>query len=94
MLESALVVRRCDGPREDTEPASSPARLTFGPEPHGGSTFDRPGDEWGTGFRFDQSGCRRIGLRRTGTSGTVWLRVDRIGVDVDGASGILDVKSP
>jgi hypothetical protein len=49
--------------------------LVFGPEPQNGSSFDRPGDEWGTGFRFDMAGCWHIRLARTDTSGDVWLDV-------------------
>jgi hypothetical protein len=41
--------------------------LTFGPEPHAVSTYHRPGDEWGTGYRFDQRGCWTITLSRAGT---------------------------
>ena len=29
----------------------------WGPEEHVGSNWDRPGDEWGTGFRFTEAGC-------------------------------------
>jgi hypothetical protein len=49
--------------------------LTFGPEAHSGSTFQRPGDEWGTGFSFDVAGCWRIHLERSVGSGDVWLAV-------------------
>lgn len=52
--------------------------LTFGPEAHfAGSTYHRPGDEWGTGFRFDARGCWHIHLSRNDTSGDVWLDVGR-----------------
>ena len=56
-------------------PDGDPATLTFGPEPHSGSTYDRPGDEWGTGFRFDEPGCWHIHLQRTEGSGDVWITV-------------------
>jgi hypothetical protein len=49
--------------------------LAFGPEPHSASSFKRPGDEWGTGFRFDTAGCWHIHLMRADTSGDVWLDV-------------------
>ena len=49
--------------------------LVFGPERHGASNFDRPGDEWGTGFRFGSAGCWHVHLARTDTSGDVWLDV-------------------
>jgi hypothetical protein len=47
-----------------TRPDGSPATLSFGPEPHGASTFQRPGQEWGTGFVPDTTGCWRIDVRR------------------------------
>jgi hypothetical protein len=49
--------------------------LTFGPTEHLGSSFDRPGDEWGAGFRFDRKGCWHIRLSRTGTSADAWVGV-------------------
>ncbi len=59
-----------------TGPTGEVAPLTFGPERHGGSTYDRPGDEWGSGYRFDQPGCWHLHLERADTSGDVWLQVD------------------
>jgi len=56
-------------------PDGRPGVLTFGPEPHGGSTYQRPGDEWGTGFSFDAAGCWHIHLERSVGSGDVWLPV-------------------
>jgi hypothetical protein len=49
--------------------------LAWGPEPHGGSTYRRPGDEWGSGYRFPHPGCYRLTARRTEGRGEVWLRV-------------------
>jgi hypothetical protein len=49
------------------------ARRTFGPEEHGGSNWNRPGDEWGTGFVFPAAGCWDLRLVRTSGSGDVWL---------------------
>ena len=50
--------------------------LVFGPEPHrGGSTYHRPGDEWGTGFRFTTTGCWHIHLARDDNAGEVWIDV-------------------
>ena len=61
-----------------TAPDGSLQPLVFGPEPHAaGSTYHRPGDEWGTGFRFAVSGCWHIRLTRDDTSGDVWLNVRR-----------------
>lgn len=56
-------------------PSARPGVLTFGPTAHAGSTYTRPGDEWGTGFLFDEPGCWRIHLERTTVSGDVWLDV-------------------
>jgi hypothetical protein len=58
-----------------TSPDGRPRPLVFGPEPHGASSYARPGDEWGTGFQFDQPGCWRIHLQRSTGSGDVWLTV-------------------
>jgi len=50
--------------------------LVFGPEGHPRvSTYHRPGDEWGTGFRFASTGCWHIHLARGATTGDVWLDV-------------------
>ena len=59
-----------------TGPDGEAGSLTFGPERHGASSYDRPGDEWGTGLRFDQAGCWWIHLQRSTGSGDVWLAVD------------------
>jgi hypothetical protein len=56
-------------------PDGRPGVLTFGPERHGGSNYDRPGDEWGTGFSLDAAGCWHIHLERSVGSGDVWLPV-------------------
>ncbi|MFI9233193.1 hypothetical protein [Streptomyces rimosus] len=34
-------------------------------EPHGASSYRRPGDEWGSGLRFPAPGCWHIHLTRT-----------------------------
>jgi hypothetical protein len=52
------------------------ARLTFGPEPHGGSTWYIPNtDEWGTGMIFPTPGCWRVHASRDGTRGDVYFLV-------------------
>jgi hypothetical protein len=56
-------------------PRGRPVPLESGPTPHGASTFNRPGDEWGTIFRFDRPGCWQIHLARRGTTGDVFLPV-------------------
>ncbi|NEK86080.1 hypothetical protein GCU60_09960 [Blastococcus saxobsidens] len=57
-------------------PDGSEGDLVFGPEPHGGSNFSEPGDEWGTGFELDRSGCWRLELAREGVTATVELLVE------------------
>jgi len=47
--------------------------LVFGPEAHSASSYHRPGDEWGTGFRFVSHGCWHIHFARTDSSADVWL---------------------
>jgi hypothetical protein len=49
--------------------------LDFGPEAHATISYDRPGDEWGTGLRFGTRGCWHIHLARADTSADVWLDV-------------------
>ncbi|HLZ95847.1 MAG TPA: hypothetical protein VKT20_11005 [Candidatus Dormibacteraeota bacterium] len=38
-------------------PAGAIGRLDWGPEEHGGSTWNRPGVEFGTGLMFTTPGC-------------------------------------
>lgn len=52
-----------------------PDVLQWGPEVHLDSTWNRPGDEWGTGFRFTDAGCWRITVRRDDGAGSIWVRV-------------------
>jgi len=47
----------------------------WGPEAHGGSTWHRPGEEWGTGWRFPTPGCWQLHAWRDDVSGDIWLRV-------------------
>lgn len=56
-------------------PDGTRAKRTFGPEEHGGSTWQRPGDEWGTGFNFPKPGCWRLTATRTVGSGYIDLPV-------------------
>ena len=58
-----------------TAPDGHQQPLVFGPEAHSASSYHRPGDEWGTGFRFVMQGCWHIHLARDDTSGDVWLHV-------------------
>lgn len=47
----------------------------WGPEYHGGSTWHRPGQEWGTGFNFPTPGCWTIRVARGTTVGEIRLAV-------------------
>jgi hypothetical protein len=49
--------------------------LAWGPEEHGGSTYDRPGHEWGAGYHFDRPGCWTLHAIRGTGSADVWLKV-------------------
>jgi hypothetical protein len=42
---------------------------------HGGSNWDRPGDEWGTGFNFPEPGCWTLTVTRGATTGDIRLAV-------------------
>jgi hypothetical protein len=45
----------------------------WGPEAHGGSNWNRPGDEWGAGFTVPVAGCWDLRATRDNTSGDAWL---------------------
>jgi hypothetical protein len=42
---------------------------------HGGSNWNRPGDEWGSIFVFTQPGCWQIHVERVDNAGDLWLLV-------------------
>jgi len=44
-------------------------------EAHNGSNWERPGDEWGTGFILSTSGCWNFHASRADTTGNIWLLV-------------------
>ena len=44
-------------------------------EPHVGSNWNRPGDEWGTGWKLPNAGCWRLHVTRRHASGNIWLQV-------------------
>jgi hypothetical protein len=58
-----------------TLPDGTKAKLAWGPESHEGSSWKRPGEEWGTGFVFPKAGCWRVHLTRTTGQGDVWFSV-------------------
>ncbi|MFE9202860.1 hypothetical protein [Micromonospora sp. NPDC007230] len=58
-----------------TGPDGKAVKPVWGPEPHGGSNWNRPGDEWGTGWVFPTPGCWTINATRTSGTGSLVLRV-------------------
>jgi hypothetical protein len=50
-------------------------RPAWGPEVHDGSNWNKPGDEWGTGFTFTEPGCWDLHAVRTDSHADVWLEV-------------------
>lgn len=58
-----------------TGPDGTVVKPVWGPEPHGGSNWERPGDEWGTGWVFPIAGCWTINATRTSGRGSLVLRV-------------------
>jgi hypothetical protein len=66
-----------EGPLEigATLPDGTRAKRVWGPEGHSGSNWQRPGEEWGTGFVFPKAGCWRLHLTRTTGAGDVWFPV-------------------
>jgi hypothetical protein len=44
-------------------------------EYHGSSSWQRPGQEWGTGFNFPEPGCWTITVTRGATIGKISLEV-------------------
>ena len=55
---------------------------TWGPEAHGDSSWQRPGQEWGSGFIFPEAGCWHIFVTRQllsnqeAVTGEIILRVE------------------
>jgi hypothetical protein len=58
--------------------ALGPAGQTLRPqwvEPHLGSSWNRPGREWGTGWNLPTAGCWHLHAALQGVTGNVWLQV-------------------
>jgi hypothetical protein len=47
----------------------------WGPEAHSGSSYQRPGDEWGTGWVFPTAGCWTVNATRAVGKGALAIRV-------------------
>jgi hypothetical protein len=56
-------------------PNGQHAVILFGPDFHSGTNWNRPGEEWGTGFRFPVAGCWDLHASRETLAGDVWLAV-------------------
>jgi len=76
----AKIVWKMAGTGDITFTATGPGGVTttptWGPEGHGGSTWQRPGREVGTGWLFPTPGCWTItATRTTAETGKLWLAV-------------------
>ena len=73
------IVWRMTGSGDFTIVALSPSGMELppsqGPIKHLGSSWSRPGDEWGTGFIFPVAGCWDLHAIRGKAFGDVWLKV-------------------
>jgi hypothetical protein len=56
-------------------PNGARVRPSWGPEAHGGSNYERPGEEWGVGWVFPTPGCWTIRATRSVGTGYLALRV-------------------
>jgi hypothetical protein len=82
--DSVKIVWRMTGTGDLATTATGPDGVSmtpeWGPQAHEGSTYQRPGDEWGVGYRFTMAGCWQLHLARRDTAGDVWLRVQPLAV--------------
>jgi hypothetical protein len=74
------IVWRASGTGEVAVTVGSPdgatRPLTWGPEYHSDSNYDRPGDEYGSGLVTEQPGCWHVRFSRGGSgSADVWFDV-------------------
>lgn len=58
-----------------TGPGGESLGPSFGPEPHAGSNWVRPGEEWGSGFDFTSPGCWTIEAIRNTESANIKILV-------------------
>jgi hypothetical protein len=73
------IVWRMTGSGPLTLTAVSPGgvrhRPVWGPEAHGGSNWNKPGQEWGAGYVFTTPGCWDLHAARGSAYADVWIRV-------------------
>ena len=48
---------------------------TWGPNRHPSSSYDRPGDEWGTAFTLPSEGCWELRVTREEGTASIWVIV-------------------
>jgi hypothetical protein len=75
LLVPLVLVAGCTpGATHRAAPATPPpTTATTVPATQPQASWNRPGDEWGTGFVFPEAGCWDLRLVRTSGSGDVWL---------------------
>jgi hypothetical protein len=56
-------------------PSGVRRRPVWGPEAHGGSNWNKPGQEWGAGYVFTMPGCWDLRANRGSAYADVWIRV-------------------
>jgi len=73
------IVWRMTGSGPLTLTAVSPGgvrhRPVWGPDAHGGSNWNKPGQEWGAGYVFTTPGCWDLHADRGSAYADVWIRV-------------------
>jgi hypothetical protein len=76
--ETKIIFRMTLGGAPDVFYAVAPDGSNVPPiwmQRHSGSTWTRPGSEWGAGFVFSQPGCWRIHAGTPPAQGDVWLSI-------------------
>lgn len=74
--QEVKIVWRMTGAGDAVGDRGVTTRPTWGPEAHGGSSYHRPGDEWGTGWVFPSAGCWTVhATRAQAGEATLELRV-------------------
>jgi hypothetical protein len=58
-----------------SDAAGETVPLVWGPDGHGSSTWNHPGDEVGTGLNFPHSGCWQIHVAKPDADADLWLEV-------------------
>lgn len=75
-LELKVVLRGTAGVALTTATApDGTQRQPVWQQTHSGSTWARPGDEWGTGWRITEPGCWQIHVGSKDTGADLWFRV-------------------